>query len=121
MKRLVVAAVALMAVAWAGCAETEDAASEASLNYNGDAAGKHDERANCEHGTAQLTGGGSVNAGALRVEVVDSNGAQLFGQTYSDGWEFDGEGLSGAGGTWHLSAERQEGFAGQYSFVLICS
>lgn len=112
---------ALLALS-AGCLDDgdDDAASEASLSFDGADDGQHAEAASCQRG-GQLAGAATVQDGMIDVTIRDGDGAVVFSQAYNGDVDLEGETLEGSDGDWTLQVERQEGFEGEYGFVLVCS
>ena len=125
MKTLLLALASLTLLA--GCAGNDDVneAKVASLEYEGNESGTHEDSVDCDK-DARLAGTGNVDDGTLEVTVTDGSGAMQFEKTYNAGVEADGERMSGASGQWTLTVTRAgddlvgDGFNGQYTFTLTC-
>lgn len=125
--RSLVAACAL-AVLLAGCSDgqvSNDAggqsvSGEGSLAYNGASAGSHSDKTECG-ATGELHVNSNMGSGSLTVTVKDSSGRSLASETYNKvGQTTESLDLSGAAGTWTLSATRGSGFTGQYTLHVQC-
>ena len=130
MARIYAGSLALLALAamlLAGCAGGSEEA--ASLSYEGQEIGSHEDMAECdEDGTVVATG--HIDSGMVMFEVLDANGEELWSEEFSseDGEiEMDTEHLEGDKGDWTVTATRtpealldDEGFDGEYDVKMTC-
>ena len=118
--KYVLCAAAVLALS--GCAGV---GSESTLKYDGNANGTHSETPGCDD-QGKIKGSGHVPDGNVLVTLKDSNGKQLFQQTFNGDFTLDEETVSGASGTWNLQAQRSgddlagDAFSGDYAFHLNC-
>lgn len=118
MKQAAWLALALMAMA--GCMDNGEKTSEASLSFDDGGDGAHADKTDCTKG-ASLYGGGTVDDGQVQVTVTDGEGNEVFTGSYNDALDLEAENLEGADGEWTLTAQREDGFAGDYLFTLLCT
>jgi hypothetical protein len=112
------------AVLLAGCSNGPDgqsASAPGSLAYNGASAGTQSS------GPFQCDGGGDVSfsanlgSGTVTVSVKDAAGKVVYTKTTgSAGQTSESKSVSGAPGSWSLTATRGAGFAGQYAANVDC-
>lgn len=111
------------ATLFAGCAGLT---AEASLEYDGASNGSHSDKADCD-ASGSVTGSGEITDGSVQVTVQDSDGTEMFSQSFSGPFDLDETGLDGDSGTWTLEAVRigddlaGDEFRGDYEFHLDCS
>jgi hypothetical protein len=107
----------------AGCANDgagQSASGEGSLAYNGASAGSHSDKVECG-ASGDLHVNANLGSGSLTVTVKDESGRTLASKSYSMvGQASETSDLSGAAGTWTLSATRGSGFTGQYALHVEC-
>ena len=117
---------AILALAFAGCMGEGRLTSEgATLSYEGQQSGAHQETAECDE-DGRITGSGNVEDGTLSVTVTDGSGEKLWSKEFDGAVNFDSAPLSGASGDWTIKAERSgndlagDEFNGEYTFNLSC-
>src|SRR5688572_5840904 len=113
----------LSAMLLAGCSGSEEAA---SLSYEGDDVGSHNDSAECD-GDGTLVASGHIDEGAVEVVVMDAQGETIYEETFNDDIDLDAEHLEGDKGDWELSATRvpdellpEEAFDGEYDIRMTC-
>jgi hypothetical protein len=96
-----------------------------SLSYDGNQTGSHQASRSCDaNGT--LVGSGKVESGQVEIRAKDGSDNELFRHTYDGTFDFSGQTLNGASGTWTIEATRSGsgvlsgGFQGHYTFTLTC-
>jgi hypothetical protein len=109
-------------LALSGCAGV---GADSTLKYDGAANGSHSDTFDCDdEGT--IEGSGDIADGQVTVTLRDSDGDQLFQQTYSDSFTLDTRTISGASGAWNLAAQRSgddvlgDAFSGDYAIHVRC-
>lgn len=107
----------------AGC--IGDSGGSASLSYEGNDIGSHDESEKCDK-EGHLLGSGSIDQGSVRVTVTTDDG-ERYGDTFEGDFTLASQALTGQSGTWTLTATRigganlgLSGFEGSYSFTMTC-
>lgn len=126
MQRLLLLSACLAALL-AGCADDSSTNSHgsASLSYNGNEVGSHDDSADCDD-DGTLVGTGSIDDGSIHVTVTDGKGAEQFSETYDGDLDGDAEHMDGGSGEWTLTVTRTGDalvggdFDGSYTFTLTC-
>lgn len=114
---------ALAALALAGC--TGDSGGRASVSFDGNGNGSHDDSTSC-NSDGTLVAHGQVDDGQVTARITDSDGKQLYTKTFDGGFNADGERLNGASGSWRITATRSSDtvlgtpFRGDYTFTLTC-
>lgn len=117
----------VIAVGMAGCT-VEDGkvkSQSATLSYEGEQSGSHEERSDCDE-DGQVTGSGRIEDGTLRVKITDGGGDEVWSKTFDGEVSLDSDSLNGASGEWTISADRSgndlagDEFNGQYTFNLSC-
>lgn len=118
--------VAILTFFLAGCVGEGKLSSEgATLSYEGQQSGDHQETADCDE-DGRITGSGNVEDGTLTVKVTDGGGEELWSKEFDGAVNFDSAPLSGASGTWTIKADRSgddlagDEFNGEYTFNLSC-
>lgn len=116
-------ALALLLAGLAGC--IGDSGGSASVSFDGSGNGSHDDETRCDK-DATVFSNGQVDEGQVDVRVTDGDGREAFRQQFDGGANMDARGLSGASGTWRISAIRSSDtilgaeFSGHYTFSLSC-
>jgi hypothetical protein len=113
----------LLAAVLAGC--VGDSGGSASVSFDGTGNGSHDDQTKCDK-DATVFSNGQVDKGQVDVRVTDGDGREAFHQQFDGGANMDARSLSGASGTWRISATRSsdtllgDEFSGHYTFNLSC-
>ena len=113
----------LLAAGVAGC--VGDSGGSASVSFDGSGNGSHDDSTRCDK-DATVFSNGQVDQGQVDVRVTDGDGREAFSQQFDGGANMDARSLSGASGTWRISATRSSDtllgaeFSGHYTFNLSC-
>lgn len=113
----------LLATAFAGC--IGDSGGSARVSFDGTGNGAHEDEEDCDS-DATLYASGQVEEGQVDVHVTDGDARTVFRRQFDGGANLDAQALSGASGTWSLSAIRSSDsllgspFRGAYSFRLAC-
>lgn len=123
-----VAAVAiLVSLAFAGCLGENGEIESKSINlaYQGAESGNHQTTGACDsEGT--LSGQGTVQDGAVRIQLVDGSGNVAYDRTYTADFNPADVNVAGASGTWKITGERSgddlvgDQFQGTYSITVRC-
>ena len=97
---------------------------DGSLLFNGSSNGTHSKTFACS-GSGPFAAAANVGSGQVTITVKDGAGAQVYGHTFKGpGQEGDSTQLSGASGTWTITATRAGStfgsFSGQYSAGVNC-
>jgi hypothetical protein len=107
----------------AGC--IGDSGHSAKVSFDGTGNGSHSDSTKCDD-DGTLFADGQVDKGQVDVTVRDGDGKTLFTQQFDGGANMDAKALTGASGTWEVSAVRTsdsvlgEPFSGHYNFRLAC-
>lgn len=118
--KLILTTITLLAIS--GCA---GAGAEATLKYDGKANGTHSQTPTCDDQGA-IKGSGNIPDGEVVVTLKDSDGKQMFTQTFKGDFTLSEKTVSGASGKWSLMASRSgddlagDAFSGKYAFHLNC-
>lgn len=129
----------LAALLLSGCsasngADGQSASAAGSLAYNGGSTGSHTAKPFSCDGPAEVSVTSNIGSGSVRITVKDGNGATVYTKELSGpGQAADSKAVSGAAGTWSMSASRQagayggtwapgagSGFSGQYAANVNC-
>lgn len=123
--RALLAAIAL-AVLLAGCSAKNDSSGQSasapgSLAYNGASAGTQSSAPFQCDGSGDLSFSSNLGGGSMTVSVKDAAGKVVYTKTATGpGQASDSKTVSGASGSWGITATRGAGFNGQYAASVSC-
>jgi hypothetical protein len=115
----------LLALALSGCSASngpggQSASGHGSLAYNGASSGSHSNSFECS-GSAEVDFSANLGSGSVSVTVKDSAGKTVYSKSYGGvGESAESKSVTGASGTWQVSATRTSGFSGQYAVSVSC-
>ncbi len=96
-----------------------------SLDYNGQDTGSHSDNAGCD-ADGTLSGSGNIADGTVHISLTDGSNHELYSGDFHGDFKLDDKTVTGASGTWKMTADRTTNgviggtFNGHYSFKLRC-
>jgi hypothetical protein len=114
---------ALLVLLVAGC--VGDSGGSATVDYSGASTGSHADATRCD-ADGSITGSGNISDGVVHVSVRDASDKELYAQDFKGDFTLAEAKLSGASGTWTISADRSSdalvggSFNGHYTFHVAC-